>query len=153
MLHLGSKSSPSCQTFSIPCNFWNHRCDTETGTFPWPSCYCSCENWKNYNISSYYFKHKSMKSRLFKKCQIDNQMYKSQLIRSFFFYKLFILIQKIDVGLSKTLKLKLVLLFFDSVPPTNASHTVTKNTIYPLSYWWKRFASSLRTCFATLFFG
>ena len=37
----------------------------------------------------------------------------------------------------ETMKLKFTLMFFDSACPTRPSDTVTKYTIYPLSYWWK----------------
>ena len=43
MLNLGSKTSPSSQTLSIPSNFRNHRLDTKAGVFPRPLCYCFCK--------------------------------------------------------------------------------------------------------------
>ena len=67
---------------------------------------------------------------------MDNQMYISQLNKSFFSYKLLFEFKKIDVRLNKTLKLKFIL-FFDSVYPKRPSGTVTKYTIYPQSYRWK----------------
>ena len=67
---------------------------------------------------------------------MDNQIYISQLNKSFFSYKLLFEFKKIDVRLNKTLKLKFIL-FFDSVYPKRPSDTVTKYTIYPLSYRWK----------------
>ena len=66
----------------------------------------------NFNIRSYYFKYKSTKSLSFMLSQ-----------------------KKIGVILSKTLKLKFILMFFDSVFPTRPSDTVTEYAIYPLSYW------------------
>ena len=41
-------------------------------------------------------------------------------------------------------------MFFDSVYPTRPSDTVTKYTIYPLSYWWKDYSNGLGSYFATL---
>ena len=64
---------------------------------------------------------------------MDNQTYISQLSMSFFSYKLLFKVKKIDVRLNKTLKLKFILMFFDSVYPTRPSDTVAKYTIYPLS--------------------
>ena len=72
-----------------------------------------------------------MKSLSFKKCQIDNQIYISQLNTSVFFYKLLFEVKKIDVRLNKTLKLKFILMFLYSIYPTRPSDTVTKYTIYP----------------------
>ena len=69
---------------------------------------------------------------------------------SLFFYKLLFEVKKIDVRLNKTLKLKFILMFFDSVYPTRPSDTVTKYTIYPLSYWWKDYSNGLGSYFATL---
>ena len=66
----------------------------------------------NFNIRSYYFKYKSTKSLSFMLSQ-----------------------KKIGVILSKTLKLKFILMFFDSVFPTRPSDTVTEYAIYPQSYW------------------
>ena len=43
----------------------------------------------------------------------------------------------------ETMKLKFALMFFDSACPTRPSDTVTKYTIYPLSYWWKEFPNGL----------
>ena len=63
MLNLGSETSPSSQILSIPRNFRKYRWGTETGAFLWPSCYCFCKKLSTYNISSYYFKHKSIKSQ------------------------------------------------------------------------------------------
>ena len=45
--------------------------------------------------------------------------------------------KKIDVRLNKTLKLKFMLMFLDSVYPTCLSDTVSKYKICPLSHWWK----------------
>ena len=71
-----------------------------------------------------------MKSLSFKKCQMDNQIYISQLSTSLRFYKLLFEVKKIDVRLNKTLKLTFILMLFDSVYPTRPSDTVTKYTIY-----------------------
>ena len=81
---------------------------------------------------------------------MDNPMYISQLNTSLFFYKLLFEVKKIDVRLNKTLKLKFILMFFDSVYLTPASDTVTKHTIYPLSCWWKDYSNGLGSCFATI---
>ena len=59
----------------------------------------------------------------------------------------------IYIKLNKTLKLKFILMFFDSVYPTRPSDTVTKYTIYPLSYWWKDYSNGLGSYFATLLYG
>ena len=48
-----------------------------------------------------------------------------------------------------TLKLKFILMYFDSVYLKRASDTVTKYTIYPLSYWWKECSNGLGSYFAT----
>ena len=61
---------------------------------------------------------------------MDNQTYISQLSASLFFYKLLFEVKKIDVRLNKTLKLKFILMFFDSVYSTRPSDTGTKYTIY-----------------------
>ena len=71
-----------------------------------------------------------MKSLSFKKCQMDNQIYISQLSTSLRFYKFLFEVKKIDVRLNKTLKLTFILMLFDSVYPTRPSDTVTKYTIY-----------------------
>ena len=62
---------------------------------------------------------------------MGNQIYISQLSTSLCFYKLLFEVKKIDVRLNKTLKLKFILMFFDSVYPTRPSDTVTKYTIQP----------------------
>ena len=68
-----------------------------------------------------------MKSLSFKKVLYEQlHIYISQLIMSLFFYKLLLQVKKIDLRLNKTLKLKLVLMFFDSVYPTRPSDNVTK---------------------------
>ena len=59
-----------------------------------------------------------------KKCWIDSQIYISQLSTSLFSYKLLFEVKKIDMSLNKTLKLKFMLMFFDSVYPTCPSDTV-----------------------------
>ena len=61
---------------------------------------------------------------------MDNQIYISKLRAPLFFNKLLIEAKEIDVRLNKTLKLKFILMFFDSVYPTRPSGTVTKYTIY-----------------------
>ena len=61
---------------------------------------------------------------------MDNQIYISKLRALLFFNKLLIEAKEIDVRLNKTLKLKFILMFFDSVYPTRPSGTVTKYTIY-----------------------
>ena len=84
---------------------------------------------------------------------MHNKIYISQLSTSLFFYKLLFEVKKIDVRLNKTLKLKFILMFFDSVYPTRPSDTVTKYTIYPLSYWWKDYSNGLGSYFANLLYG
>ena len=92
MLNLAQKPH-CCQSFSIPNNFWNHREGTETGAFLWPSCYCFCKKWSNYNISSYHFEHKSVKSIILKSVAWT-MIYLSQLSASLIFLQIFIRIQK-----------------------------------------------------------
>ena len=65
-----------------------------------------------------------------KMCRMDSQIYISQLTAYLRFYKLLFEVKKIDVRLNKTLKLKFILMFFDSVYPTRPSDTVAKYTIY-----------------------
>ena len=84
---------------------------------------------------------------------MNNQIYISQLSTSLCFYKVLFEVKKIDVRLNKTLKLKFILILFDSVYPTRPSDTVTKYTIYPLSYWWKDCSNGLGSYFATLSYG
>ena len=60
---------------------------------------------------------------------MNNQKYMSQKSTSLFSYKLLFEVKKIDMRLNKTLKLKSMLIFFDSVYPTRPSDTVTKYTI------------------------
>ena len=88
----------------------------------------SINQWSFYKLKMYRF---------------DNQIYISQLITSFFSYKLLFEIKKIDMRLSKTLNLKFMLMFYDSVYPTRPFDTVTKYTIYSLSHWWKDYSNSL----------
>ena len=59
-----------------------------------------------------------------------NQIYISQLSASLFCYKLLFEVKKINVRLNKTLKLKFILMFFDSVYPTSPPDTGAKYTIY-----------------------
>ena len=80
---------------------------------------------------------------------MDNQIYKSRFNTSLFSYKLLFEVQKIDARLNKTLKLKLMLMLFDSVYPTRPSNTLTKYTIYPQSYWWEDYSNGLGSYFAT----
>ena len=84
---------------------------------------------------------------------MDNKIYMSQLSTPFFSYKLLFEVKKIDVRLNKALKLKFILMFFDSVYPTCPSDTVTKYTIYSLSYRWKSHSNGLRSYFAPLSYG
>ena len=81
---------------------------------------------------------------------MDNQIYISQSSTSLFSYKLLFEAEKTGVRLNKALKLKFMLMFFDSVYPARPSDTVTKYTIYPLSYWWKDYSNTLGSYFATL---
>ena len=108
MLNLGFKTSPSSQIFIVPSNFRNHRWGTEKGAFPWPSCYFFCKKLSNYNIISYYFKHKSVKSLWFKKVS-DGQSYIHITIKCIFsFLQIIIRSQK---NWCETLKLKFILIF------------------------------------------
>ena len=129
MPNLSSKTSPSSHIFSIPSNFLNYRWGTETGAFPWPSCYCFCKKWSNFNISSYYFKHKSLKSLSSKKMSDGQSDIHTTIKYIFLFQQILIRSEK---NWSNTLKLKFILMFFDSVYPSRPSDTVTKYTIYPL---------------------
>ena len=72
---------------------------------------------------------------------MDNQIYISQLSTSLRFYKLLFEVKKIDVRLNKTLKLKFTLMVFDTVYLTRPSDSVTKYTVYPLSYWRKNYSN------------
>ena len=65
---------------------------------------------------------------------MDNQIYISQLTTSLCFCKLFFEIKQIDATLNKTLKLKFMLMFFDSLYPARPSDTVSKYTIYPVIF-------------------
>ena len=82
-----------------------------------------------------------------------NQICISQLSTSLYSYKLLFEFKKNDMRLNKTLKLKFILMLFDSVYPTRLSDTVTKYTIYPLSYWWKDYSNNRGSYFATLWYG
>ena len=62
---------------------------------------------------------------------MDSQIYISQLSSSLFFYKLLFKFKKIDVRLNKTLKLKVILMFFDSIYSIRPSYTVIKYTVSP----------------------
>ena len=69
---------------------------------------------------------------------MDNHIYISQLSTSLFSYKLLIKIKKVDVKLNKTLKLKFISMFFNSVYPTRPAATVTNSIICPLFYLRKK---------------
>ena len=153
MLNLGSKTSPSSQIFSLSSNFWNHRWGTETGVFPWPSCTVFVKNGRFTILVPIILSINQWSLYHLKKCQMGNQIYISQLSTSLCFYKLLFEVKKIDVRLNKTLKLKFILMLFDSVYPTRPSDTVTKYTIYPLSYWWKDYSNGLGSYFATFSYG
>ena len=122
VLDLGRKTSPSGQTFCILSNFWNNNWGTVTGAFPWPSCYFFCKKWSNCNISSYYLKHKSMKFLSFKKVSEGQSDIHVTISYFFISYKLLFEIKKIDMRLSKTLNLKFMLMFFDSLSATSFRH-------------------------------
>ena len=83
------------------------------------------------NTLTDYFKHKSISVYHLKKCWMGNQIYISQLSTSLFFYKLLFEVKRIDMRLHKIVKLKFILMFFDSAYPTRPSDNVTKYTIYP----------------------
>ena len=132
MLNLGSKTSPSSQIFSIPSNFRNHRWGTETGAFPWPSCIVFVKNDRITILVPIILSINQWSIYQLKKSQIDNQKYISQLSASLCFYKLLFEVKKNEMKLNKTLRLKFILMLFDSVYPIRPSDTVTKYTIYPL---------------------
>ena len=131
MLNLGSKTSPSIQIFSIPSNFRSHCWGTETGAFPWSACIVFVKNHQVtisvpliLSINKWSLYH-------LKKCRMDNQIYISQFSTSLCFYKVFFEVKKIDVRFKKTLELKFILMYFDSVYLTRPSNSLTKYTIYP----------------------
>ena len=84
------------------------------------------KKWSNYNISSYHFKHKSMKSLSFKYLS-DGQ---SDIHTTIKCVIIFLQIIKNWVRLNKTLKLKFILMLFNSVYPIHPSDNVTKYTVY-----------------------
>ena len=84
-----------------------------------------------------------------KKCRMNNQIYISQL-STLCFYKVLFKVKKTDGRFNKTLKLKFIFVLFNSVYPARSSDTVTKYTIYPLSYWWKDYSNGLGFYSATL---
>ena len=131
MLNLGSKTSPSSQVFGIPSNFRNQCRGTETGAFPWPSCIVLVKKWSNYKISSIILSINQWSLYHLKKYRMNNHIYISQLSTSLCFYKVLFEVKKTDVRLNKTLKLKFILMLFDSVDLTRSSDTVTKYIIYP----------------------
>ena len=61
---------------------------------------------------------------------MNNQIYISLLSTSSCFYKVLFRAKKTDARLNKTLKLKFILMLFDSVYPPRPSDTVTKYTVY-----------------------
>ena len=61
---------------------------------------------------------------------MDNQIYTSKLSQFLLFYKLLLEIKNIDLRLTNTVKLKFILVLFDSVYPTRVSDNVTKYTVY-----------------------
>ena len=63
---------------------------------------------------------------------MDNQIYLSQLSTSLCSYKLLLEVKEIDMRLTKTFKLKFILMLFDGVYPPRPSETVAKYTIYLL---------------------
>ena len=67
----------------------------------------SINQWSFYNLEKY---------------RLDNQICISQLITFLFSYKLLFEIKKIDMRLSKTLNLKFMLMFFDSLSATSFRH-------------------------------
>ena len=84
---------------------------------------------------------------------MDFQIYISQSSTSLFSYNLLFQAKKVDVRLNKTFKLKFTLMFFDNFYPTRPSDTVTKYTVYLLSYWWNDYSNGLGSYFATLSYG
>ena len=94
-----------------------------------------CKKWSNYNISSYYFNHKSIKSLSLKKVW-DRQ---SDIVCLFFYKVLFKVKKNWCERLNEIMKLKFVLVFFDSSYPTRPSDTVAKYIIYPYLSVWKIF--------------
>ena len=153
MLNLGSKSSPSSHIFSISIKFWNHRWGTDTGVFPWLQCICFVKNDRiTISVSIILSKNQWSLYHL-KKCQLDNQIYILQLSTSLCFCEFLFKVKKTDVRLNKTLKLKFMLMLFDSVYLTRPSNIVTKYTIYPLCHWWKNYSNGLECYFDTLLYG
>ena len=61
---------------------------------------------------------------------MNNQIYISLLSTSSCFYKVLFRAKKTNARLNKTLKLKFILMLFDSVYPPRPSDTVTKYTVY-----------------------
>ena len=61
---------------------------------------------------------------------MNDQIYISLLSTSSCFYKVLFRAKKTDARLNKTLKLKFILMLFDSVYPPRPSDTVTKYTVY-----------------------
>ena len=152
MLNLGSITSSSSHIFRNSSNFWNHRWGTETGAFPWPSCYCFCKNDRIAISVLIILSINQLSLYHLKKFRMDNQIYISQLSTLLIFYKLLFEVKKIDVRLNQNLKLKFIFMFFNRVCPTRYSDTATKYTAFPLSYWWP-YSNSLGSYFATLSYG
>ena len=125
MLNLGSKTSPSSQIFTIPSNFRNHAVTPRQGHFLDLHVIVFVKN-DRITVSVPIILSINQRSLYhLKKSRMDNQIYISLLNASLFFYKLLFEVKKIDVRLNKTLKLKFILMLFDSVYPTRPSDTVT----------------------------
>ena len=142
MLNLGSKTSPSSRTLSIPSNFWNYNWSTETGislTFMLllflknnlitisVTIILNINQW-----SLYYLKKVSYG-------QIDMLITIKYVV---IFHKLLFEVTKIGVRLINW-----------CVYPARPSDTVTQYTIYPLSHWWKDYSNGLGPYLATLSYG
>ena len=153
MLNLGSKASTSSQIFSISSNFWNHHWGSKPGAFPWSSCIVSVKNDRITILVPIILRINQWSLYHLKKYQMDNHKYILQLSTSLRFYKLLFQVKKIDLRLNKSLKLKFISMLFYSDYATRPSDTVTKYTIYLLSYWWKDYSNGLGSYFATLLYG
>ena len=130
MLNLGSKTSPRTQIFTIPSNFRNHAETPRQEHFLDLHIIVFVKN-DRITVSVPIILSINQRSLYhLKKSRMDNQIYISLLSASLFFYKLLFEVEKIDVRLNKTLKLKFILMLFDSVYPTRPSDTVTKYTVY-----------------------
>ena len=76
---------------------------------------------------------------------MGNQIYISQLIKSFILHRLFFEVKKFDVRLNEILILKFILFCFDSVYQTRPSDTITQQ-------WKYDYANGLGSFFATLYY-